>query len=80
MAAWLHHCITALLHRCIDAHSMLHACSIETPAKPAKARCWRSGEARGGERAARKIPTSTRPNLEQLSVLNAQSVLCWDRD
>jgi hypothetical protein len=41
IAASLHRCITALiaappLHRCIDAHSMLHACSHRGPRKASK--------------------------------------------
>ncbi|PMD52571.1 uncharacterized protein K444DRAFT_216083 [Hyaloscypha bicolor E] len=70
MAASLHHCIAAPLRRCIDAHSMLHACSHRGPPQSQQ----RPAAGAQAKRAARKIPTSTRPNLELLSVLAQCSI------
>jgi hypothetical protein len=83
-----HRCIAASPHCCTTA-ALLHRCPLHAacmlPSRPPQSQqrarccccCWRSGEVRGGERAARKIPTSTRPNLEQ-APSSAQSVLCWE--
>lgn len=71
MAASLYHCMAAPLRRCINAHSMLHACSHRGPPQSQQ----RPAAGAQAKRAARKIPTSTRPNLELLSVL-AQCSVC----
>jgi hypothetical protein len=82
MAASLYHCMAAPLRRCINAHSMLHACSHRGPPQ-SQQRPAAGAQAKRGAASERHAKSPHRPDRTwscSVCLLNAQSVLCWDRD